>query len=170
MTMNSDVSKNAEMTLEDYANRFRHLLREVAAKLGVDPVTLIEAQTLVIGGVTVSFIHYGPFDPDHLTCCMELGDVREDAMAKAYRVMLEQNASLPSTCGSFGVLPDSGQPVYLLRVKLDAELTCDKLLAVVEQLILWFAESLEQSRQSGVTPQEALHRQQAQHRYPPQGR
>lgn len=141
-------ARKAELAMEEYTERYRHLLREVAQAVGVDPPQFLETQTLVIKGINIAFIHYGPFDPDHLTCCMELGDLSDGSIVQAYRAMLEQTV-LSGACASFGLLPESGRPAFLLRLKLDAELTCAKILAVVEQLVLRFAESFSPLHQSG---------------------
>jgi len=140
-------ARKVELAMEEYTERYRHLLREVAQTVGVDPAQFVETQTLVINGINIAFVHYGPFDPDHLTCCMELGDVSDGSIVEAYRTLLEQTV-LSGAGASFGLLPESGRPAFLLRLKLDADLTCAKILAVVEQFIFWFAESFPPLHQS----------------------
>lgn len=167
---NLDANQNADMVLEEFVERYHVLLRGMAENLGINADEFLETKTLVIDGVSIAFIHYGTFDPDYLTCCMELGDVRQEAMVQAYRVMLEQNVSLPGACGSFGLLPDSGKPVLLLRVRLAVELTSVELLSIVELLILRYVALFTDPQQPAVTPQEALHRQRGQQLHMPQGR
>jgi hypothetical protein len=167
-------SRSEELVLQEYVERFRLLLREMAETLSVDPISFLETNTLAIGGINVAFIHYGPFDPGHLTCCLEMREMKEEALVDAYRVMLEQNVSLPGSCGSFGLIPDSGRPALLLRLGLDANLTSAKLLAVVEQLILRYVQSFSERQQDGPAGQhtapalqEALRRQQERLRHVP---
>jgi hypothetical protein len=167
-------SRSEELALQEYVERFRLLLGEMAETLGVDPISFLETNTLAIGGINVAFIHYGPFDPDHLTCCLEMGEAKEETLVNAYRVMLEQNVALPGSCGSFGLIPDSGRPALLLRLSLDSNLTSAKLLAVVEQLILRYVESFSERQQAGPADQqtaralqEGLLRKQERLRYVP---
>jgi hypothetical protein len=159
----------AETALEEYVERFHALLRGVAENLAIDQAKFLETKTIVVDGVNIAFIHYGAFDPDYLTCCLELGEVRPEATIEAYRVMLEQNVSLPGACGSFGLLPDSGKPVLLLRVRLAAELTSAQLLSIVELLMLRYVALFTEPQQPPVAPQEALLRQRGQQSPMPQG-
>jgi hypothetical protein len=153
-----DRNRGYEEAVKDYIDRYRCLLRDVAGIVGVDPDALLESQNLVIGGVRIGFIHYGGLDPDHMTCCLQLDDIEGEPIVDAYCVMLEQNVNLPGAYGTFGLLPDTGRPVLLVRLGLDVELTSLKLLAVVEQLVLRHRESFEQPLSTNPVSQQRAHR------------
>ncbi|MDQ0083828.1 hypothetical protein J2W35_004194 [Variovorax boronicumulans] len=94
---------------------FDRIVVELAAALNVDSDALRGSGHLIINGVDIGLLDYGLHDPGRMTLFFDLGAIPASREAAVCRQLLETNLLLPSSFGTFAIIPDNGHAAIVYR-------------------------------------------------------